>query len=112
MFFLYIKLNKNKGVIVRFMEKNNNKNKLVLKKSIAELSDKEKELMNSLLELESKYNSISKVLREIEKNNEETYLTEDNIFDMSITIYLTGVIKIISDYMGVDVPLFEKSMDE
>lgn len=77
-------------------------NKLVLLKNNEELSEEEKNLKDALMNIDKKYNSTFKVINEIYKENKDSFLIDESVQELTLTIYLTAVVKIISNYMDVE----------
>lgn len=76
--------------------------KLVLLKNELELGEEELALKEELLNIDRKYDLISKVTEEITKVRKDTFLQDEAVQELIFTIYLTAIVKIISKYMNIE----------
>lgn len=76
--------------------------KLVLLKNELELGEEELALKEELLNIDRKYDLVSKVTEEITKVRKDTFLQDEAVQELIFTIYLTAIVKIISKYMNIE----------
>lgn len=79
----------------------NKDNIIIINNDVNELTEKEKTLKDSLMNITENYKSLLKVL-DITFDESDNFIDIDSITEMAISTFITAIYKKMYEYMGIE----------